>query len=178
MSSSAAASDPEARPLVGCGAPLPSVGVRIVDPATGVPCLSGRVGEVWVSGRSVAQGYWRQPEETEATFQARPEGEDEPYLRSGDLGFLHEGELFITGRIKELIIIRGRNHYPQDIERVAEASHEAIRPGHLAAFAVPGDSDERLALVAESRARRPHDRHRGGRGRGPAHRRECVRPGG
>jgi acyl-CoA synthetase (AMP-forming)/AMP-acid ligase II len=148
--------DTDSRPLVSCGAPLPSVGVTIVDPATGVPCPPGRVGEVWVSGPSVAQGYWRRPEETVETFQARAEEGGQPHLRTGDLGFLHDGELFITGRIKELIIIRGRNHYPQDIERVAEASHEAIRPGHLAAFSVSGESEERLVVVAELQ--------RGGRG--------------
>jgi len=122
----AAPDDPECRTLVGCGAPLPSVGVKIVDPATAVPCPPGRVGEVLVSGPSVAQGHWRRPDET---FQARPDGDGEPYLRTGDLGFLHDGELFITGRLKELIIIRGRNHYPQDIERLAESSHEAIPDG-------------------------------------------------
>jgi acyl-CoA synthetase (AMP-forming)/AMP-acid ligase II len=144
--------DSSCRTLVGCGPPLASVGVRIVDPTTGVPCRPGRVGEVLVSGPSIAQGYWQRPDESESTFRAHPEGGAEAYLRTGDLGFLHEGELFITGRIKELIIVRGRNHYPQDIERLAEASHAAIRPGHVAVFAVPGSdgAEERVALVAEA----------------------------
>ncbi len=102
-----------------------------------------------MSGPGVAQGYWLRPSETEQTFDARLEGQAKSHLRTGDLGFLHDGELFITGRLKELIIIRGRNHYPQDIERLAEESHPAIRPGHLAAFSIPGESEERLALVAE-----------------------------
>jgi acyl-CoA synthetase (AMP-forming)/AMP-acid ligase II len=142
--------DTKVRLAVGCGAPLDSVEIVIVDPATAAPCPSGRVGEVWVAGPSVAQGYWERPVETRRTFQANiPGAADRPYLRTGDLGFLHDGQLFVTGRIKELIIIRGRNYYPQDIERIAEAAHPAVRTGNLAAFAVPGDIEERLALVAE-----------------------------
>jgi acyl-CoA synthetase (AMP-forming)/AMP-acid ligase II len=146
----ARADDHDARTVVGCGTPLPSVGLLIVDPETRRPCPDGRVGEIWVSGPSIAQGYWDQPDKTRETFQARLEGEaGAGYLRTGDLGFVHGGELFVTGRLKELIIIRGRNHYPQDISRAVETCHPAIRPGNLAVFAVPGDSEEQLALVIE-----------------------------
>jgi len=92
----------------------------IVDPATGIPCQENHVGEIWVSGPSVAQGYWRRKEETEKTFHAYLKNGEGPFLRTGDLGFLRAGETFITGRIKDLIIIRGSNHYPQDIEYTVE----------------------------------------------------------
>ncbi|HWE40463.1 MAG TPA: AMP-binding protein [Isosphaeraceae bacterium] len=146
----ASSDDLDARTVVGCGEPLASVGLVIVDLETKAPCTPGRVGEIWVSGPSVAQGYWDQPGQTRETFQARLAGEaGAPYMRTGDLGFLHGRELFVTGRLKELIIIRGRNHYPQDISRAVESCHPAIRQGNLAAFAVPGDSEEQLALVIE-----------------------------
>jgi acyl-CoA synthetase (AMP-forming)/AMP-acid ligase II len=148
----AALADADSRAVVGCGKPLAPAEVVIVDPETALPCPPGRVGEIWVSGPSVAQGYWEHPEATETTFHARlGDGTGGRFLRTGDLGFLHDRELVVTGRRKELIIIRGRNHYPQDLERVAEESHTAIRPGHLAAFAVTDgqDDEERLVLVAE-----------------------------
>lgn len=146
------AEDPEAHLVVGCGKPLTPAEVVIVDPETALPCPPGRVGEIWVSGPSVAQGYWEHSEATEATFRARlGDGTGGFFMRTGDLGFLHDRELVVTGRRKELIILRGRNFYPQDIERIAESSHESLRPGHLAAFAInPGtDSEEKLVLVAE-----------------------------
>ena len=108
--------------------------VRIVDPVSGTRCAPQQVGEIWISGASVAQGYWNQPENSLTTFGARLPGEDPvPFLRTGDLGFLHNDALFVTGRLKELIIIRGRNFYPQDIEHavqqaVPEAQTDAGAP--------------------------------------------------
>src|ERR1044071_5083136 len=101
-------------------------------------------------GSSVAQGYWNRPEQTEQTFHAYvlTSGEG-PFLRTGDLGFLKDGELFVTGRLKDLIIIRGRNHYPQDIELTVERSHPALRPGCGAAFSLNVNDEERLVVVQE-----------------------------
>ncbi len=150
----AAPSSESTVPLVSCGRPVPGTFVEVVDPDSGVGRAPGAVGEVWVAGPSVAQGYWGQPDETRATFGATLAGHPtRTFLRTGDLGFLHDGELYITGRLKDLIIIRGRNLYPQDIEASAEGSHPAIRPGSSTAFAVGGaagePSGERLVLVAE-----------------------------
>jgi acyl-CoA synthetase (AMP-forming)/AMP-acid ligase II len=111
-----------APPLVGCGRSAPGQRVLVVDPRSRTECPPGEVGEVWVAGPSVARGYWGRQEDTEATFNARLAGaaEDGPFLRTGDLGLCDEhGELFVTGRIKDLIILRGANHYPQDIELTA-----------------------------------------------------------
>ncbi|HEY0733438.1 MAG TPA: HAD-IIIC family phosphatase [Herpetosiphonaceae bacterium] len=139
-----------AQTLVGCGQTLDSQSITIANPDTRTPCAPGEVGEIWVSGPSVAQGYWRQPELTAATFQARLGGADElTFLRTGDLGFERDGELFVTGRIKDLIIIRGRNHYPQDIEQSVEQSHAALRLGGSAAFAIEVGGEERLVVVQE-----------------------------
>ncbi len=135
------------RILVGCGARQPGHEVAIVD-ASGAPSAPGEVGEIWVRGPSVARGYWNRPEITAATFGASLEGEG-PYLRTGDLGFLAGGELFVTGRLKDLLILRGRNHYPQDLEASVEASHPALRSGHGAAFAVEMEGEERLVVVQE-----------------------------
>jgi amino acid adenylation domain-containing protein len=143
----------DARLLTGCGAaadPQPDYPViRVARPESSEPCDAGEVGEIWVSGPSVARGYWRQPEETERTFGARLAGGEGPFLRTGDLGFVAAGELFVTGRLKDLIILRGRNHYPQDIELTAERSHPALRPGCGAAFAVEREGEERLVVMAE-----------------------------
>jgi acyl transferase domain-containing protein/acyl-CoA synthetase (AMP-forming)/AMP-acid ligase II/acyl carrier protein len=139
----------DGRTLVGCGEALLDQRVVIVDPDTFVPCPPDRPGEIWISGPSVAQGYWKKPELSAETFAARTADGDGPYLRTGDLGFVHGGELFITGRIKDLVILRGRNHYPQDIEQTVEASHPAIRPACCAAFAVDDADGERLVIVAE-----------------------------
>jgi acyl-CoA synthetase (AMP-forming)/AMP-acid ligase II len=101
----------------------------IVDPESLTRCPDGQVGEVWVSGASVGQGYWNQPEQTKQAFQAYLADDDiNPFFRTGDLGFLLNSELFITGRLKDLITIMGRNHYPQDIEMTVEKSHPALRP--------------------------------------------------
>jgi acyl-CoA synthetase (AMP-forming)/AMP-acid ligase II len=131
----------------GCGL-LPGSRVLIVEPESGVECDPGRVGEIWVQGESVAQGYWRDPERS-AAFQARLANGDGPFLRTGDLGFVLDGTLFVTGRIKDLIISGGRNHHPQDIEHTVESSHPAVRPGGVAAFAVPVHGEERLVVLAE-----------------------------
>jgi non-ribosomal peptide synthase protein (TIGR01720 family) len=150
----AAPDAPGTRRLVGCGTSLPGQQVVIVEPATGRRCPPGAVGEIWVRGPSVAQGYWGRPEETEQTFGARLTEPDEgPFLRTGDLGFLHGGELFISSRLKDLIILRGRNHYPQDLERTAEGSHPALRSGCSAAFSIEQEGEERLVLVAEVEGR-------------------------
>ncbi|MCU7495892.1 MAG: amino acid adenylation domain-containing protein [Ignavibacteria bacterium] len=137
--------------LVGCGKAAGDLKVIIVNPETGRRCPNGEIGEIWVSGASVANGYWKKREETLNTFHALTENEKEgPFLRSGDLGFLDEnGELFITGRKKDLIIIRGRNFYPQDIERTVEKSHPSLRPSCVAAFSIEEGAEERLVVVQE-----------------------------
>lgn len=152
------------RRMVGSGRELDGQDVLIVDPQTREPLPPDRVGEIWVSGPSVAQGYWNRPEETQATFGAMLAQPDPaapaqvvarwrpnpgPYMRTGDLGFFDNGELFVTGRLKDLIIVRGRNHYPQDIEYTVEEATPLVRAGSLAAFAVDHDGRERVVIVAE-----------------------------
>ncbi|MDQ5837035.1 MAG: AMP-binding protein, partial [Acidobacteriota bacterium] len=136
---------------VGCGRTWNGHAVRIVDPETRRACRRDQVGEIWVSGPSVAQGYWNRPEMSEATFRARVEGEGggEAFLRTGDLGFLQGDELFVAGRIKDLIIVNGLNHYPQDIERTLEQSDSAIAPNACAAFSVEVEGEERPVAVCE-----------------------------
>ncbi|MCH7615696.1 MAG: AMP-binding protein, partial [Nitrospinae bacterium] len=142
--------DGRSRTLVGCGRVTGEMKVIIVDPETRTPCASNQVGEIWVSGPSVAQGYWNQIEATHRTFRAfLADSGEGPFLRTGDLGFLKDGELFIAGRLKDLIIIRGSNYHPQDIERTVERSHPALRPGCGAAFSVEAQSEERLVVVQE-----------------------------
>ncbi|WP_198299707.1 non-ribosomal peptide synthetase [Tumebacillus avium] len=140
----------QARLLVGCGSPeRTDQRVLIVNPETFAVCAEDEVGEIWVSGPSVAQGYWEAPEKTEETFGARLAMGEGPFLRTGDLGFLVEGELFVTGRLKDLIIIRGRNHYPQDVEFTVSEAHLAVPAGAVAAFSVEVDGEERLVVVTE-----------------------------
>ncbi len=144
--------DDDRQALVGCGRNLVGERIAIVDPHSRRRLEPGRIGEVWVAGPNVARGYWQNPDATASTFHARIDGEiDEPWLRTGDLGFFDEtGELYITGRIKDVIIIRGMNHYPQDIERTMESSHPALRPNCGAAFTIMSDNDEeKLVLVQE-----------------------------
>ncbi|WP_405868556.1 fatty acyl-AMP ligase [Streptomyces sp. NBC_00005] len=153
----------------GCGfSSKPEDRIRIVDPDTGVPCPPARVGEIWVRSSTTAAGYWGRPEATREIFHATVTGDDDPteYLRTGDLGFLHEGQLFMTGRIKDLIIVRGRNVYPSDIENSVRECHRDIRPGGIVAFALgpdetfpgdltgDGDSTERLVVFAETARKR------------------------
>lgn len=150
------ADSPDSRMLVGCGKPIEDQRILIVDSETNCECPPDKVGEVWLSGPSVARGYWHRPEESEEAFGARPaERDGGPYLRTGDLGFLDDGDLFITGRLKEMIIIDGANHYPRDIERTVEEQCEAIAPGGAAAFSIDVGSDEQLVIFAEIQSRHP-----------------------
>lgn len=148
---------PDARYLTGVGFPWLDTKVRIINPETLVPCSETEVGEVWVSGSSVTFGYWNNHEVTEEVFHAKIKNEAElNWLRTGDLGFFHNGELYITGRLKDVIIIHGRNYYPQDIEFHAEASHPALQSNASAAFSVDIDDEEKLVIVVE--VQRPHMR--------------------
>ena len=128
-----------------------SFGVRvvIVDPKTCVECPPDRIGEIWVSSPSVARGYWRRPDETCRTFGACLAAGTGPFLRTGDLGFVSDGNLFVTGRLKDLMIVRGLKHYPQDLEHTAECAAGAIRAGCTAAFTVEQDGMEHVVLAAE-----------------------------
>ena len=145
----------EAKTLVGCGRPSRGVTVQIVDPERRVSLDDRRVGEIWVDSQSKAAGYFGLEEDTVETFRARLRGDDRDYLRTGDLGFIHDGEIFICGRLKDLIIIRGRNIYPQDIEDSVRDVHPMLRPGGVAAFAVDAgegeNAGERLVLAVEVR---------------------------
>jgi len=149
------------RVMVSCGRPSLGQRVVVVDPDSERPCRSDTIGEVWVSGPSVAAGYWNRPEETEAVFGAYLSDTAEgPFLRTGDLGFVHEGDLFISGRLKDLIIIRGRKLHPTDIERTVARSHPGLRAGGGAAFAIAVDGQEQLVVVHETErhhAPRDHD---------------------
>ena len=138
------------RNIVSCGNTLPGQQIIIVDPRTMTRCEDDVVGEIWVSGPSVAKGYFNRAAETDETFRAQTaEAQKGAFLRTGDLGFLSGGELFVTGRLKDLIIIRGVNHYPQDVEYTVENSHPALRPNCCAAFSINVDGQERLVVVAE-----------------------------
>jgi acyl-CoA synthetase (AMP-forming)/AMP-acid ligase II len=138
------------RHLIGCGNNLPNQRIAIVEPKSLIECSTGEIGEIWVSGPNVAQGYWRHPQETKEMFQAYlPQTGEGPFLRTGDLGVMLEGELFVTGRLKDLVIIDGRNHYPQDIELTVEKCHHAIRSGCCAAFSINLGGRERLVIAVE-----------------------------
>ncbi|MEV0358462.1 fatty acyl-AMP ligase [Nocardia sp. NPDC050697] len=127
-----------ARVLVGSGRPAPGVDIRIVDLESGEPCPPGRIGEIRLAGANIAAGYWRAPDATAAVFGGNS-------LRTGDLGQFVDGELFVTGRRKDLIIVRGRNHYPHDLEHTAQAAHPAARAGGTAAFT----ADDQPVLIQE-----------------------------
>lgn len=136
--------------LVSSGRATQDVEVVIVDPETLAPCAGEVVGEVWVHGPSNTRGYWNRIEETQQTFHAYlSDSGAGPYLRTGDLGFLKDGELFVTGRLKDLIIIGGSNYYPQDIELTAEQSHTDLRSGSCAAFSIDDAGAERLVVAIE-----------------------------
>lgn len=138
------------RSLVGCGTTATGQRLLIVDPETNLPCDANTVGEIWVSGPSVAKGYWNQEEESKNTFNATLADTGEgPFLRTGDLGFIRDNQLFVTGRLKDIIIIRGLNHYPEDIEFTIEKSHTALRSGCGTAFSVDFEGEERLVVVQE-----------------------------
>lgn len=139
-----------ANTLVGSGQSLPSQEIRIVNPQTRMACAPNEIGEIWLAGPSVAQGYWAKSDATETFFRAyTADSHVGPFLRTGDLGFVKGGELFVTGRLKDLIIIRGRNQYPQDIELDVEQCHASLRPGCSAAFSVDVSGEERLVVVQE-----------------------------
>ncbi|BAZ30185.1 peptide synthetase [Cylindrospermum sp. NIES-4074] len=136
--------------LVSSGQCIPDQEIIIVNPQTLNCCQPGEVGEIWVSGPSIGQGYWHRLTETNNTFSAyTSDTKQGPFLRTGDLGFLENGELFVTGRAKDLIIIRGRNLYPQDIELTAECSHQSLRAGSIAAFTIEVGNGEQLVVVQE-----------------------------
>lgn len=138
------------RYVVSCGFPICNTNVMIINPNTLIRCSSNEVGEIWVSNLSIAQGYWNRPEETKQTFKAYTVDTGEgPFLRTGDLGFIKDGQLFITGRLKDVIIIRGHNHYPQDIEFTVENSHPSLRKNSGAAFGIEVDNEEKLVVVQE-----------------------------
>ena len=136
--------DASAVTLVGSGAPVTGQIVEIVDPDTDERSAENAIGEIWVAGDSVASGYWGRAEESVSTFGARLPDIERPFLRTGDLGVLVDGQLIVTGRLKDLVILDGRNFYPHDIEQAAERSHASLRAGSSAAFSVPGPRAERL----------------------------------
>lgn len=142
---------PQAKRLVGAGEAALGVEVRIVDPVSLEEASASSVGEIWVRGTSVGQGYWGKPEESAAIFGALTASGEGPFLRTGDLGFLHEQGLFVTGRRKDLMVIRGVNYYPQDIEQTVEASHPALRPSSCAVFAMEEGDAVRVVVVQELR---------------------------
>jgi 8-amino-7-oxononanoate synthase/acyl carrier protein len=146
---------PNAHAVVGCGVSMRDQKIVIADPETLTKCPPDQIGEVWVWGPSVAQGYWRQPEISEAMFAAHLKDTGEgPFLRTGDLGFLHDDELFVTGRLKDLIILRGVNHYPQDIELTIANSNARLRPDAGAVFTVEADGREQLVVIHEIERRK------------------------
>ncbi len=137
--------------LVSCGVPAGQE-VRIVDPASGALLTDDMIGEILVRGRNVGLGYWKRPEQSAETFGARlADTGEQPWLRTGDLGAIHQGRLLVTGRIKDLIIADGRNHYPQDVEQCLQEALDCVRKGYVAVFAVPGEEGELVVAVAEHR---------------------------
>jgi thioester reductase-like protein len=140
--------------IVSCGKPLPGLDVKIVDPEGHFPLKPERTGEIWVAGRGKCRGYWNNPELTLKQFRARLVDDtpyEEGYLRTGDIGFFHRGELYVCGRIKDMIILRGQNYYPHDIENVVEKSSGLIRHNCVCAFQIQEDSEPALAIVAEAK---------------------------
>ena len=154
-----AARSGEGKRMISCGQPIPGGEVTIVDPCSRRRLAVGRVGEIWVRSPSVGLGYWNRPEESENVFRGTLADDPAagPYLRTGDLGFLHGGELFVAGRLKELLILAGRNYYPQDLERCVAESHPALKEDGGAAFTVEVDGEERLVVVHEVTRPRRHN---------------------
>jgi thioester reductase-like protein len=143
-----------ARQIMSCGEPVEGVVVRIVDPEKHVALEDGNVGEIWIRGSSKCKGYWNNRPLTEKTFHARIVGEsqhDEDYLRTGDMGFMYRSELYVCGRNKDMIIVRGQNYYPQDIEHVVEETSELVRKTCVAAFEINEDREPALAVVIEAK---------------------------
>jgi acyl-CoA synthetase (AMP-forming)/AMP-acid ligase II len=138
------------RELVSCGQSIRDQIIRIVDPSTCEACPDSCVGEIWVRGPNVSEGYWNKAEENRSVFGARmAHGDGEPFLRTGDTGFVRDGHLYVTGRIKEMIILKGRNFFPHDIESTVQKSHPAFCLGGGAAFSLEEDEEERLVVVHE-----------------------------
>lgn len=136
--------------FVGCGKSLPGQEIKIVNPSTLTVCCEDEVGEIWIKGPSVGQGYWDNLEDTNKLFRAYLQDSGEgPFLRTEDLGFIKHDQLFITGRLKDIIIVHGLNHYPQDIESTVESCHPSLRPGCSAAFSIDHRNEEELVIVAE-----------------------------
>jgi len=151
----------DAHEIVSCGRIQLDQKVKIVNLNTDIECQKDEVGEIWASGPSTAKGYWGMEKETERIFRAYLSDTGEgPFMRTGDLGFLQEGELYVTGRLKDLIIIRGRNYYPQDIELTVQESSPSIRANHVAAFSVEVEGEDRLVIVGEVERRRQRQRQR------------------
>jgi acyl-CoA synthetase (AMP-forming)/AMP-acid ligase II/acyl carrier protein len=132
--------------VVSCGRACGGIEIAVIDPQTRHRCAPGQIGEIWLRGGSVARGYWRS---SDGVFDVHLNGDGTTYLRTGDQGLMDQGELFVTGRLKELIIIRGVNHYPHDIEHTAQSAHAALRPGFAAAFGYERDGVEKLAIAIE-----------------------------
>ncbi|CCE23211.1 condensation domain-containing protein [Methylotuvimicrobium alcaliphilum] len=145
---------PNAKQFVGCGAADSHAGqdLRIVDPDNNEIYADGRIGEIWLSGPSIAQGYWKNPETSQKTFVNDTGGKR--WLRTGDLGFINDGELFVSGRLKDLIIVRGRNYYPHDLEYAVESATDALNPASTVAFALAEDEAEKVIVLAELKRNR------------------------
>ncbi|QDS95126.1 Long-chain-fatty-acid--AMP ligase FadD29 [Roseimaritima multifibrata] len=152
------AKDDKARPLVGCGAIIPGERIEIVDPETHQILPAGKIGEFWIQGPSVGKGYWQSEEATKNTFEAHTADGEGPFLRTGDLGFISEDQFFVSGRLKDMIIIRGVNRYPQDIEQTVEQASDIVQAGAVAAFAMEHEGREQLVIVAETVRTRDIDR--------------------
>ena len=150
----------ETQTITSCGYSIEKLEVVIVNPQTLIQCAADEVGEIWVKSKSVALGYWNRPEATKQTFEANlPNFPGISFLRTGDLGFLKDGQLFVTGRLKDLIVIRGKNYYPQDIELTVEKSHSQLRANHCAVFSIDVDRVERLVVAAEVDSRSDKNLH-------------------
>ncbi len=144
------ATHPDTRPIIGCGRSWLDTQIVIVDPQTLTPCHPDQIGEIWVTGSGIGKGYWNLSEQTQQTFQATLENyPNQTFLRTGDLGFLKNQELYITGRLKEILVFWGFNHYPQHIEQTVETCHPALRPNASAAFAIPIEGEEKLVIALE-----------------------------
>jgi acyl-CoA synthetase (AMP-forming)/AMP-acid ligase II len=129
--------------------------VVIVDPDTGRPCPDGQTGEIWIGGTSVARGYWNRADENARTFGARTTDGRRGFLRSGDLGYAHRGDLYVTGRLKDVLIVRGSKHFPQDLEYTAERAHTGVRRGCVAAVSLcSGVEGDGIGILAEVEPRR------------------------
>lgn len=146
-----------ARNLVGCGKVLAGEHVAIVDPETHEVLPGDSIGEIWVQSPSVGVGYYQRKDATARTFHAHTKDGDGPYLRTGDLGFLLDGQLYVSGRLKDMIVVRGVNRYPQDIEETVERSSDVVQAGSVAAFAMDHDNREQMIIVAETVRARAKD---------------------